>query len=106
MSDSPNVEVVQLSRQELDDIIEKASQRGAEQAHVEARDTAKAAARDALADVGLENGEAKRDMDDLRTLLQGLRDARSTFVKAIIRFFAMCLIGGLLALFGLKKFGA
>jgi len=52
-----------LRREDFDQLVERAAERGAERC---------------LAQLGLENGHAARDIRDLRNLLDAWRDARKT----------------------------
>ncbi len=59
----------------------------------------------ALQTLGLEDEEARRDMDELRELLRAWRDAKSGAVKAVIHWLLRLVLA--LALVGLAaKFGA
>ncbi|MEG9884434.1 MAG: DUF6127 family protein [Hyphomicrobiales bacterium] len=53
---------------------------------------AKRAAKEVLADLGIDNGHAARDIRDLRSLLDAIRTARRTFVQTLIRIFTTGLI--------------
>lgn len=59
-----------LRPEDLDDLLTKAAERGAERC---------------LAHLGLENGHAARDIRELRDLLEAWRDARRTAWQTIIK---------------------
>ena len=67
------------------------------QMHVLLRDAAKEGSKEALAELGLENGEARRDMDDLRGLAKSLRTIRSTAFTTVTRMLTIAVIATLLA---------
>mgnify|MGYP006445815171 CR=1 FL=1 len=66
------------------------------QMHVLLRDAAKEGSKEALAELGLENGEARRDVDDLRGLARSLRTVRTTAFTTVTRVFTLAVIGLLL----------
>ena len=76
-------------------MIEEASDRGAHRA---------------LTTLGLEDEEARADMDELRELLRAWRDAKSSAVKAVfhwlIRLVVALALIGLAAKFGVRVDGA
>jgi len=59
-------------------------------------------ARQALQEIGLENGEAREDIRELRSLLGALRLARRTAWQTAIRVLTTVLLAGLLAWAGVK----
>ena len=67
------------------------------QIHILLRDAAEEGARRALADMGLENGQARRDIDELRGLAKSLRTVRTTAFTTVTRVFTLAVIGLLLA---------
>ena len=81
-----------LRREDFDDLLDRAAERGAERV---------------LAHLGLENGHAARDIRELRDLLEAWRDARriawQTVVKIVTTgFLAVLLVG---AVIKFKLFG-
>ena len=66
------------------------------QMHVLLRDAAKEGSKQALAELGLENGEARRDVDDLRSLAKSLRTVRTTAFTTVTRVFTLAVIALLL----------
>ena len=81
-----------LRKEDLDEMLACAAERGAERV---------------LAHLGLENGHAARDIRDLRDLLEAWRDARrtawQTVIKMITTGFLLALVAG--ALIKFKVFG-
>ena len=73
-------ETLNLRPEDLDDLLTKAAERGAERC---------------LAHLGLENGHAARDIRELRDLLDAWRDARHTVWQTAIKVITT----GLLAAF-------
>lgn len=59
-------------------------------------------ARQALKDIGLNNGAAREDIRELRSLLQALRLARRTAWQTTVRVVTTVLLAALLALLGIK----
>ena len=59
-----------LRREDFDDLLDRAAERGAERC---------------LAHLGLENGHAARDIRELRDLLEAWREARHTAWQTIIK---------------------
>ena len=59
-----------LRKEDFDDLLERAAERGAERC---------------LAHLGLENGHAARDIRELRDLLEAWRDARRTAWQTVIK---------------------
>lgn len=76
MTDKPkpisSEDTILLRREDFDELLDRAAERGAERV---------------LAHLGLENGHAARDIRELRDLLEAWRDARhtawQTFVKVL-----------------------
>jgi len=62
--------IIEMSRRDLEEIIEGAARRGAEQA---------------LKEVGLDSPSAGDDVRELRSLLNAFRSARSTALTAIVK---------------------
>ena len=62
--------LVLMRREDFDDLLDSAAERGAERV---------------LAHLGLENGHAARDIRELRDLLEAWRDARRTAWQTIIK---------------------
>ena len=62
--------LVLMRREDFDDLLDGAAERGAERV---------------LAHLGLENGHAARDIRELRDLLEAWRDARRTAWQTIIK---------------------
>lgn len=81
--------IIELTRRDLEDIIETAAQRGA---------------RAALREVGLDDPKAVDDVKELRTLLSIWRDARTTAVQTFVQVAVTALLG-LLAGVAAIKFG-
>ena len=67
------------------------------QVHVLLEDAAHAGAKRALSEIGLENGEARKDVDDLRGLAKSLRTIRSTAFTTATKVLTLGVIGLLLA---------
>lgn len=59
-------------------------------------------ARQALKDIGLDNGEAREDIRELRSLLQALRFARRTAWQTAVRVLTTVFLAALLAWAGIK----
>ncbi len=59
-----------LRKEDFDDLLDRAAERGAERC---------------LAHLGLENGHAARDIRELRDLLEAWRDARRTAWQTVIK---------------------
>ena len=70
-----------LRREEFDDLLDRAAERGAERA---------------LAHLGLENGHAAKDIRDLRDLLQAWRDARRTAWQTTVKVVTTGILAALL----------
>ena len=66
----PAEPVLSLRAEDLDDLLTRAAERGAERC---------------LAHLGLENGHAARDIRELRDLLEAWREARHTAWQTIIK---------------------
>jgi hypothetical protein len=71
---------LQLRKEDFDDLLDRAAERGAERV---------------LAHLGLENGHAARDIRELRDLLEVWRDTRRTAWQTVVR---MAIKGLLIAL--------
>ncbi len=72
-----------LRREDFEDLLDRAAERGAERV---------------LAHLGLENGHAARDIRELRDLLDAWRDARRTAWQTVVKiattgFLAVLLVG-------------
>ena len=59
-------------------------------------------ARQALKDIGIDNGEAREDIRELRSLLQALRFARRTACQTVVRVLTTVFLAALLAWAGIK----
>jgi hypothetical protein len=70
-----------LSKEDFDDLLDRAAERGAERV---------------LAFLGLENGHAARDIRDLRDLLEAWRDARRTAWRTVVKVLTTGLLAALL----------
>jgi len=79
--------LVSLSRAEIEDLLAAAAARGARQA---------------LKDIGLDNGEAREDIRELRSLLGVLRLARRTAWQTTVRVLTTVFLAALLAWAGVK----
>ncbi len=64
------IQSVRLRPEDLDDLLTRAAERGAERC---------------LAHLGLENGHAARDIRELRDLLEAWRDARRTAWRTTVK---------------------
>jgi hypothetical protein len=78
--------MVLLRREDFEDLLDRAAERGAERC---------------LAHLGLENGSAAKDIRDLRDLLEAWRDARRTAWQTVIRvattgILALLLVGAVI----------
>ena len=84
--------MVTMPRDEFEELLERAAERGA---------------RHALADVGLDGPEAARDIQELRGLLDAFNEAKKTagltIVKMLVTGLVMALLAG--AFLKLKLFG-
>lgn len=78
---------VSLLKAELEQLLSQAACRGARQA---------------LADIGLDNGEAREDIRELRSLLGALRLARRTAWQTTVRVLTTVFVVALLAFAGIK----
>lgn len=91
---TPNVHdgMVSMPRDEFEELLERAAERGA---------------RHALSDVGLDGPEAARDIQELRGLLDAFNEAKKTagltIVKMLVTGLVMALLAG--AFLKLKLFG-
>ena len=65
-------------------------------------DAANRGARQALRDIGLDNGEAREDIRELRSLLQALRLARRTAWQTTVRVLTTVVLAALLGWAGVK----
>ena len=70
-----------LRREDFDELLERAAERGAERC---------------LAHLGLENGSAANDIHELRDLLEAWRDARRTVWQTTIKVLTTGLLAALL----------
>jgi NTP pyrophosphatase (non-canonical NTP hydrolase) len=66
------------------------------------QDAAERGADRALAKLGLENGEAREDINDLRGLLRMLKQMRNQLGEQVWRFLILSALIGLAALIGIK----
>jgi hypothetical protein len=69
-SSTPEPEMLTFRKDDFDDLLNSAAERGAERV---------------LARLGLENGHAARDIGELRELLEAWRDARRTAWRTTIK---------------------
>jgi len=76
-----------LRRQDFDELLERAAERGAERV---------------LTHLGLENGRAAQDIGELRALLDAWRDARRTAWQTAIKVLTTGLLAALVAGIALK----
>lgn len=74
--------LISFPRAELEQLLAAAATRGAKQA---------------LEEIGLDNGEAREDIRELRSLLQALRLARRTAWQTAVRVLTAALLAVLLA---------
>lgn len=83
---------ITLRSDDLDDLLTRAAERGAERC---------------LAHLGLENGHAARDIRELRDLLEAWRDARRTAWQTTVKVITTGILAALLvgAAFKLKLMG-
>ena len=72
------------------------------QLHVLLDDAAHSGAKRALAEIGLENGHARQDIDDLRGLAGAVRQVRSTALNVVTKVATLAIIAALLAWAGAK----
>lgn len=79
--DLPVEPVLSLRAEDLDDLLTRAAERGAERC---------------LAHLGLENGHAARDIRELRDLLEAWREARHTAWQTTIKVITTGLLAALL----------
>lgn len=70
-----------LRREDFDDLLDRAAERGAERC---------------LAHLGLENGHAAKDIRELRDLLQAWRDARRTAWQTAVKVITTGILAALL----------
>lgn len=84
--------IVTMPTDELETLLDRAAERGAERV---------------LAHLGLENGHAARDIRELRDLLEAWRDARRTAWQTFVKVLTTGLLAALLvgAAFKLKLLG-
>ena len=80
-------EKLSLRPEDLDDLLTKAAERGAERC---------------LAHLGLENGHAARDIRELRDLLDAWRDARRTVWQTAIKVLTTGLLAALIVGIAIK----
>jgi len=70
-----------LRKEDFDDLLDRAAERGAERC---------------LVHLGLENGSAAKDIRDLRDLLDALRDARRTVWRTVIKLVTTGILAALM----------
>ncbi len=70
-----------LRKEDFDDLLERAAERGAERC---------------LAHLGLENGHAAKDIRELRDLLEAWRDARQTAWRTTVKIVTTGILAALL----------
>lgn len=78
---TPTEPMLILRREDFEELLDRAAQRGAERV---------------LAHMGLENGHAARDIRELRDLLEAWRDARRTAWRTIVKVATTGLLAALL----------
>ena len=76
-----------LRKEDFDDLLDHAAQRGAERA---------------LASLGLENGHAARDIRDLRSLIEAWREARKTMWQTAVKVITTGVLAALLVGLAMK----
>ena len=79
--ETPQPPVLSMRQEDLDDLLTRAAERGAERC---------------LAHLGLENGHAARDIRELRDLLDAWRDARHTAWQTVIKVATTGILASLL----------
>ena len=91
-TDYDNPDVLNLRPEDLDELLIRAAEKGAERA---------------LAALGLENGHAAKDIRDLRGLIEAWRQARQTAWQTLIKLLTTGILVGLLvgASIKLKLYG-
>jgi len=72
------------------------------QLHVLLDDAAHSGAKRALEEIGLQNGHARKDIDDLRGLASAVRQMRSTALNVVTKAVTLAIIGALLAWLGAR----
>ena len=80
MAKKTNEDLVCLSRQELNDIVERAAERGSHRA---------------LKSIGLHDDKAAGDIDNLRSFISAYEAGKSELFKTIVRGFGVLLLGAL-----------
>ena len=78
---TPVENTLRMRREDFDELLERAAERGAERC---------------LAHLGLENGSAAKDIHELRDLLEAWRDARRTAWQTTIKVLTTGLLAALL----------
>ncbi len=76
-----------MRKEDFDDLLDHAAQRGAERA---------------LASLGLENGHAARDIRDLRSLIEAWREARRTMWQTAVKVLTTGVLAALLVGLAMK----
>jgi hypothetical protein len=84
---SQNADILNLRREDLDELLTRAAERGAERA---------------LACLGLENGHAARDIRDLRGLIDAWREARRTVWQTTVKVLTTGVLAALLVGIAIK----
>lgn len=79
--ETPQPSVLSMRREDLDELLTSAAERGAKRC---------------LAKLGLENGHAARDIRELRDLLEAWRDARRTVWQTTVRLITTGVLTALL----------
>lgn len=80
-------EPVVLSREELDRLLIKAAEEGANRV---------------LKGLGLEDADANMDVRELRAILKSWRDVRKTALQAVVKFLTTAILGAVLLGLGIK----
>lgn len=76
-----------LRKEDFEELLDRAAERGAERC---------------LAQLGLENGSAAKDIRDLRDLLDALRDARRTARRTVIKLVTTGILAALMVGIAIK----
>ncbi|WP_019425630.1 DUF6127 family protein [Limnohabitans sp. Rim28] len=84
---SQNADILNLRPEDLDELLTRAAERGAERA---------------LACLGLENGHAARDIRDLRGLIDAWREARRTVWQTTVKVLTTGVLAALLVGIAIK----
>jgi len=72
------IKTYRLTKPEIETLLQQAAQEGA---------------REALTRIGLSDDTAANDVRDLRQLIDGWRDIKSTALKTVVRWCIVCILG-------------